>query len=228
MTEHGIQKIVIAIDGPAGAGKSTLAGSIARELGFFLLDTGALYRAMALFLTRKNIKPGLNNVPPEILHDFDVKICPTAEVMRLKMGDQDITSIIRDEKIGVAASKFSAKPEIRQKLFKYQRLAAIKWNIVAEGRDMGTVVFPEARIKFFLTAGLEERSKRRYLELSQKGMNASFENVLNEMRARDERDAARETAPLIKASDAVEIDNTNIGPNELLDMMLEIIRERLS
>ncbi len=144
--------ITVTIDGPAAAGKSTVARLLAQRLGFALLDSGALYRALALHLIRCGILPDARSIPKEALDSLDLRIEPRVGYMKIFLGSQDVTGIIREESVGEAASRFSARPEIRKVLLKIQREAGLQWNLVAEGRDMGTVVFPDARIKFFLTA----------------------------------------------------------------------------
>lgn len=213
------QKHIITIDGPAGAGKSTVAKMLSKKLGFLLLDTGALYRVMALHLIRLGIKPDSPRVPEELLQP-DLKMRPDIASMILFLGSEDVTDLIRQEEIGVAASKFSALPEVRRALLGFQRHAATKWNLVAEGRDMGTVVFPDAQVKFFLTADVEERSRRRFNELLARGEGPDFQKVLTEMRERDERDISRKEAPLVQAPDAILIDSTNLEPEEVLMNMI--------
>lgn len=210
---------IIAVDGPAGAGKSTAARMLAQRLGFFLLDTGALYRVIALHLMRQGISPETDPIPMRAL-SMDLTIEPGVAFMNLFLRNEDVTRIIREEHIGVAASKFSAKPEVRRALLDLQRAAGARWNLVAEGRDMGTVVFPDASVKFFLTASLRERSKRRFQELVARGETPEFEEVLEEMRARDHRDETRSESPLFRSPDALEIDTTNLDLDEVLVLML--------
>ncbi len=219
-------KLVIAIDGPAGAGKSTVARLLARLLGFRLLDTGALYRVMALHLLRNGIEPGAERIPDGIVTSLDLRMEPDAGSMRLFLGREEVTGLIREERVGTAASAFSAEPRVRQALLGLQRLAGQRWDLVAEGRDMGTVVFPEADIKFFVTADLEIRSQRRYQELLARGEEVEALEVLAEMRARDHRDETRAVSPLLKAPDAILIDTTNLSPREVVDRLMSCIRQR--
>ncbi len=211
--------ITITIDGPAAAGKSTVARLLAQRLGFLLLDSGALYRVMALHLTRCGISPDDESIPEKALQSLDLQIRPDVGSMRVFLGTEDVTEIIRQEDIGDTASRFSARPEIRKVLLATQRRAGSQWNLVAEGRDMGTVVFPDAQVKFFLTANPEERSQRRYLEVVAKGKDACFEKIDSEMRLRDRRDESRQTSPLIKAPDAETVDTTGLSPDEVVDRM---------
>jgi CMP/dCMP kinase len=223
---HENNRGIVAIDGPAGAGKSTVARLLAQRLGFFLLETGALYRVIALHLLRQGVSPDYKQIPENALSP-DLKIEPGIASMALFLNKEDVTEVIREERIGVAASKFSARPEVRRALLDVQRSAGSRWSLVAEGRDMGTVVFPDAPVKFFLTANIEERSRRRFRELTERGEEPQFERVIDEMRARDQRDETRREAPLIQACDAVEIDTTDLSLQEVLTLMIALVKERM-
>lgn len=211
---------VVAIDGPAGSGKSTVARLLAERLGFFLLDSGALYRVIALHLMRRGIPDDGSRVPGDSLEAVDLRIEPSIGPMRLFLDGEDVTAKIRTEKISAAASRYSARPEVRHTLIGLQRDAASTWNLVAEGRDMGSVVFPEARMKFFLTAALEERAQRRYAELVNRGEDALFEVVRAEMLDRDARDESRSEAPLVRAPDAVLVDTTGLNVDQVVQAMM--------
>ncbi|MDI6800821.1 MAG: (d)CMP kinase [Thermodesulfovibrionales bacterium] len=211
---------VIAIDGPSGAGKSTVSKLIAERLGFEFLDTGALYRAAALHLRRMNM---LDESP-----DADISRVLDGVVINFKNGkvflnDEDVSEAIRTTEAGHYASVFSARKVVRDFLLHSQQDMAINNNIVAEGRDMTTVVFPNAWKKFFLDASEEGRAKRRYLQLKEKGVNVTMEEALRDVRERDERDSSRDIAPLRRADDASYIDTTHLGLEEVINKILEAI-----
>ncbi len=222
--QHGV---VIAIDGPAGAGKSTVARLLAQRLGFRLLDTGAIYRVMALHLLRHGIELAAEHIPDNALTSLNLRMEPDAGAMKLFLGTEDVTNLIRDEQIGAAASVFSTKLRVRQALLGLQRSTRERWNLVAEGRDMGTVVFPDAAVKFFVTAALEVRSERRYQELQERGEDVEASEVLAEIRARDHRDESRDVSPLVRAPDAIFIDTTNLARELVVDAMMTYINKAL-
>ncbi|BCB95388.1 cytidylate kinase [Dissulfurispira thermophila] len=217
---------VIAIDGPSGAGKSTLSKLIAERLGFQFLDTGALYRATALHLMRNGLKE--DSTDEEIASALKgVEIVFIDEKVFLKdtsrSYEEDVSEQIRTTDIGHYASVFSAKKVVRDFLLQKQRDAAIENNIVAEGRDMTTVVFPHAWRKFFLDASEQGRAKRRYLQLKEKGIDITMEDALRDIQERDRRDSNRDIAPLKRADDAIYIDTTDMSMDEVLERMLEAI-----
>lgn len=217
---------VIAIDGPAGAGKSTAARILAQRLGFFLLDSGALYRVLGLHLLRSGISDDREPVPESVLRSMDVSLEPEIGTMRLFLNGEEVTEEIRTERIGILASRFSVRPEVRRALIGVQRWAASRWDLVAEGRDMGTVVFPDAVAKFFLTANLEIRARRRYDELRMRGEPSDFEIVLTQMADRDSRDESRKESPLKPASDAIVVDTSSLDVESVVDILIVKARER--
>jgi cytidylate kinase len=217
---------VVAIDGPAGAGKSTVARALAERLGFTFLDTGALYRAVALVARTRNVPWDDGSRMGSLTRGLEIVFVKDGERMRILADGQDVTDAIRGAEISEGASRVSALPEVRAGLLDLQRRVASKANVVAEGRDIGTVVFPAARAKFFLCANLETRAQRRTAELHAAGRSADLETVLAEMRARDARDSGREVAPLRRAEDAIEIDSSALTPKEVLERMTALVRAR--
>ena len=212
---------VIAIDGPSGAGKSTIAKELAKRLGFSYLDTGALYRAVALALRGKGIEP-------EASDDKLKAVLIYAQVNfvdgKVFLNKKDVSEEIRTTEIGHYSSVFSARKVVRDFLLDIQRNTALNDNIVAEGRDMTTVVFPDAWKKFYLDASLDERAKRRYLQLKDKGTNITEHEAEKDVAERDTRDSSRDIAPLRKADDAVHIDSSVITAGEVLENILKSIR----
>jgi len=216
---------VIAIDGPAGSGKSTVARIVAERLGFFFLDTGALYRAVALHLLRRGMADASQPVPPQALESLNLTIEPAVGAMRLFLNGEDVTTSIRSEEVGDAASKYSTRPEVRRTLIGLQREAGARWNLVAEGRDMGSVVFPGATVKFFLTADLEVRARRRYLEIEARGEHSRFEEVLLDMRDRDRRDESRQVAPLVEVPGSIHVDTGGKTIDQVVEQIMVYIDE---
>ncbi len=215
--------INIAIDGPAGAGKSTIAKMVSKKLGYIYVDTGALYRTIALYITENGIE------------DEDVeKSLPAADVslkfiggeQRVFLGDRDVSELIRTPLISMAASRTSALPPVRAYLFETQQKIAQENNVIMDGRDIGTVVLPNADVKIFLTASAEERANRRFKELSEKPDCPSYEEILEDIIQRDYQDMHRETAPLKQADDAVLVDTTHLNLEESAAEIVRIITEK--
>ena len=219
----------IAIDGPAGAGKSTLARALARELGYFYVDTGAIYRTVALRARRAGADPSDPAQVAPLLEGLDITMGygPDGE-QRMFLDGEDVSRAIRENEISGLASKVSAIPEVRDFLLDFQRRQAREHDVVMDGRDIGTVVLPGARVKIFLTAAPEARARRRLLELEQRGQKADFDTVLSEILRRDEQDRTRPIAPLRQAEDAVLLDTTNLNLAESLQALLAIVKERIA
>jgi len=214
-------KQVIAIDGPSGSGKTTVAKTVAKELGFHYLDTGALYRAIALALRMEGIQP----------EDSDaaiVKVLGQSQVFfqdgRVFMNGKDVSESIRSKEIDHYSSVFSARKIIRDFLLDAQRNAAFQNDLVVEGRDTTTVVFPQAKKKIFLNATLEERAKRRYLQFREKGTDISMEEARENMRDRDKRDASRDIAPMTIAPDALKVDSSDLTIEQVTTAILDFVR----
>ena len=217
---------VVAIDGPAGAGKSTVARALATRLGYTFLDTGALYRSVALVAQDNRIPWDDGARLGTLAKTLEIVFVRDAERTRVMADARDVTDAIRRTEISEGASRVSALPEVRDGLLDMQRRVATRSNVVAEGRDIGTVVFPSAQAKFFLIASLETRAQRRTLELQAAGRPAVLAEVLAEMRVRDARDSGRAVAPLRRADDAVEVDSSLATPEEVIERMLAIVRAR--
>lgn len=222
--------MIIAIDGPAGAGKSTTARRVAERLGYPYLDTGAMYRALALALLRQN--PTLDpQKAKEALARAQLRVVWERGALRVFLDDEDVTEAIRTPEVSQAASRISAWPEVRARLLEEQRRIGRAWEqayggVVLDGRDIGTVVFPEAEVKVFLVADPEERARRRQRELAARGQEVPLEQVLSEILQRDAQDQQRTLAPLRKAKDAIELDTTSLSIDEQVQRVCELIRER--
>lgn len=214
--------MIITLDGPAGAGKSTLARLLATQLCFEFLDTGAMYRAVALAALRSPPFPPDNSKLSTLLEHLVIRL----DGSQVFLNEENVTEEIRSKEATDASGLVASIPLVRQKLVDLQRLVAHNKNMVCEGRDQGTVVFPQAVCKFFLTASPEVRAKRRFEELSAKGLTIPLNELANSMRTRDERDATREVGPLAPASDAILLDTSNLSTHQVLDKMLEIVRLR--
>ncbi len=216
-----------ALDGPSGAGKSTIAKTVARRLGYVYVDTGAMYRAIGLYVTRAGADTKEKEAVVPLLKDISVELEYSDGEQRVLLNGEDVSGEIRTPEISMAASNVSAIPEVRQFLLELQRSIAKKNNIIMDGRDIGTVILPNADVKVFLTASAEERARRRCDELKAKGRDVSFEKILADINQRDYNDTHRETAPLKKAEGAVEIDSTNMSIEEVADRIEELIDEAI-
>jgi cytidylate kinase len=219
------KRIIVAIDGPAGAGKSTLAKRIAARLGFLYIDTGAMYRAVALSATRLGISLDEPLKLEQLAAVTDIELTPAGRVL---LNGEDVTEAIRQPEISQAASKASAVAGVRRAMVELQRRMGESHSAVMEGRDIGSVVFPDAQAKIFLDADPTERASRRLVELRQRGVSADAAEVEREMRERDLRDRTRAEAPLLQAPDAVYVDSTGMTLDEVEDAILRVVRERTS
>ncbi len=217
---------VVAIDGPAGAGKSTVARALANRLGYTFLDTGALYRTVALVASEKEISWDDSVRLGDLTRGLEIVLVSEGQRTRVLANGKEVTDEIRASEISDGASRVSALPEVRSGLLDLQRRVASQASVVAEGRDVGTVVFPAAQAKFFLSADAETRAQRRTLELLAAGRPAVLGAVLAEMLQRDARDSSRAAAPLRRAEDAVEIDSSGLTPEEVVGRMIAIVRAR--
>lgn len=219
---------VVAIDGPAGAGKSTLAKRLAKELNIAYIDTGAMYRACALFAIESGINPKVDSQKlRELLADAELDFRPVKGEQHIFLNDVDVSREIREPHISTGASDISALPFVRDLLVEKQREMASGKSVLMDGRDIGTNVFPNAAIKIFLTAKAEERAKRRFIELQEKGDSVSYETVLSDMIARDENDKNRAYAPLKQAEDAWLCDTTELTFEESFQKLLTYIQGKL-
>jgi cytidylate kinase len=219
--------LVIAIDGPVGAGKSTVAKLVARKLGYLYVDTGAMYRAVALKALRLGMDINDPIVMAMLAEATDIQLQQQGDgSVRVFLDGEDVTEAIRTPEVSEASSIVSAHEGVRKVLAERQKVMAELGGVVMEGRDIQTVIAPDAEVKIFLTASLEERAKRRWLELQQKGISVSYEEVLQEVKERDERDKNRTIAPLRKAPDAVEIDTTGMTPEEVAEKIVKLACKR--
>ncbi len=216
---------IITIDGPAGAGKSTVSKMLARKLNFLYLDTGAMYRAVALRAQREGVDPNDEGGLEKLCQRLEISFREDREGQRVICQGEDVTEGIRDPEIGWMASTVSMKRPVREALVRMQRKIGSREKIVAEGRDTGTVVFPRAKYKFFLNADPQERARRRFRELAARGLAVNLEEIKKEMKERDEQDSSRQLAPLRPAEDARMIDSTGLTPEEVVERILEIIKE---
>ena len=211
---------IVTIDGPAGAGKSTVSKMLACKLNFLYLDTGAMYRAVALRAKRERVDPNNEEALEKLCRRLEISFQEDSEGQRVICQGEDVTERIRDPEIGWMASTVSMKRAVREALVHLQREIGSRGRIVAEGRDTGTVVFPRAKYKFFLNADPEERARRRYRELAARGLAVNPEATKKEVNERDEQDSTRQLAPLRPAEDARIIDSTGLTPEEVVERML--------
>ncbi|MDE7170982.1 MAG: (d)CMP kinase [Oscillospiraceae bacterium] len=218
----------VAIDGPSGAGKSTLAKRLAQELGFLYVDTGAIYRTVGLAVRRRGIDPEDAGAVAAILGSLTITMGYGSDgLQHMFLDGEDVTQAIRENEISAYASKVASIPAVRDFLLEMQRKTAREHSVIMDGRDIGTVVLPQADVKLYLTAAAEARAERRYRELLERGQRADFDQVLQEVIERDRRDKSRETAPLRQADDAMLADTTGLDLEGSFQLLLGLIRERL-
>lgn len=217
----------ISIDGPSGSGKGFLASTVAKKIGYLYIDTGAMYRAFGLYVSRNNIdlndeekiKEAMNKVSIDFTYDENNNL-------RTYLNGQDVSDDIRTEQVGMLASVVSAVPYVRHDMIERQRKLAGKSNVIMEGRDIGSVVFKDAELKIFLTASIEERAKRRFQDLLDKGRKVTYGEVLEIMKKRDEQDLTKEISPLVKTDDMIEIDTTFMSKDEVIDKVIELVKKK--
>ena len=219
--------VSVAIDGPAGAGKSTLARRLAAELGYIYVDTGAMYRAIGLYALRAGKDPKDNAAVDALLPEIELRLASIAGEQHIYLKDEDVSAAIRTEAAGMAASAVGANPAVRAFLLELQRSMAKKQDVLMDGRDIGTVVLPQATIKIYLTAAPEARARRRWLEQQQKGITESYEDVLAAVIKRDYDDSHRAAAPLRQAEDAWLCDSTHLDFEGTVQAILAYIRQRI-
>ncbi|MCG9557451.1 (d)CMP kinase [Vibrio kanaloae] len=222
------QSPVITVDGPSGAGKGTLCMLLADKLGFHLLDSGAIYRVLALAAIHHGVDTESEEALVPLATHLDVQFIAEGDLVKVILEGEDVSGELRKEETGMAASKVAALPRVREALLRRQRAFSSAPGLVADGRDMGTVVFPEAEAKIFLDASAEERASRRLKQLQQKGLDVRFDDLLSEIQERDDRDRNRPVAPLRPAEDALVLDSTSMNIEQVVEKALHYIESKLA
>ena len=217
----------IAIDGPAGAGKSTIAKRVAKEMGYIYVDTGAMYRSLALYFIRLGIDKDDEARISEAVKDADVTIKYVNGEQQVLLNDENVTGLIRTEEVGNMASASSVYSSVRSKLLDLQRNLAVSNDVIMDGRDIGTCVLPNAQVKVFLTASVDTRADRRYKELVEKGENPDLDKIKKDIEERDYRDSHRENAPLRQADDATLVDSSNMSIEEVVDAIINLCKDKM-
>lgn len=220
--------MIITVDGPSGAGKGTLCYALAEKLGFALLDSGAIYRVTALAALKRAVDLNDEFQLAELARNLNIEFLPVDGEVNIMLDGMNVSSLIRTQEVAEAASKIAVFPQVRAALLQLQQDFAKNEGLIADGRDMGTVVFPNAQVKLFLDASAEERAKRRYKQLQNKGINGNFAQILAEIQERDFRDRNREVAPLKPADDALLLDSTTLSIDEVIAQALVYIQEKAS
>ena len=221
---------VITVDGPSGSGKGTVCRLLADKLGWDVLDSGAIYRVLSLAALHHQI--ALNNeealVPLAANLDVQFLVDSDTNAGKVILEGEDVTTTIRNEDVGAAASKVAALPRVREALLRRQRAFRTENGLIADGRDMGTVVFPDAPLKIYLTASAQERARRRYVELNERGLDVTLSGLLEDIQARDDRDMNREVAPLVPAEDAIELDTSELNAQQVFDKVMTLLDSAIS
>jgi cytidylate kinase len=221
---------VITVDGPSGSGKGTVCRLLAEKLGWDVLDSGAIYRVLSLAALHHQI--ALDNeealVPLAANLDVQFLIGSDTNAGKIILEGEDVTTTIRNEEVGAAASKVAALPRVREALLRRQRAFRTENGLIADGRDMGTVVFPDAPLKIFLTASAEERARRRFVELNERGLDVTLSGLLQDIQARDDRDMNRAVAPLVPAEDAIELDTSELNAQQVFDKVITLLDSSIS
>jgi len=216
-------ELIIAIDGPSGVGKSTLSKMLAERLGYINIDTGAMYRSVALAMNRHAVSPDDTAGLSALLDTVDITFVRSGQGEKVLLNGEDVSAQIRTPEVSRLTPNIAAIPRVREAMVERQRRMGRDGGVVLEGRDIGTVVFPHAEVKLFMVASAEERGKRRFLELQQKGVTVDLQETIREVEARDRVDSERSHSPLIKADDAVEIDTTGLNVEQVLQRMLNVV-----
>ncbi len=219
-----MKRISVAIDGPAGAGKSSISRRVAQELGYVYIDTGAMYRAVAVYALENGIEPGSRDIVPE-LDKINISIKYVSGEMRVFLNDNDVSGRIRENDASMGASAVAAIPEVRERLVAIQRSMSAEGGIIMDGRDIGTVVLPQAELKIYLTASADERARRRYEEYLNNGVECDFEELKRDVIKRDENDMNRAVSPLRRAADAVEVDTTGNTFEQSVEIIKNMVKE---
>lgn len=217
----------IAIDGPAGAGKSTIAKQVAAQLGYVYVDTGAMYRAISLYLIRKNIEADDVKAIEAVLDDIDITLEYDNGTQIVMLNGENVNGLIRTEEVGAMTSASSKNACVREKLVELQRILASKQDVIMDGRDIGTCVLPNADLKVYLTASSRTRAERRWKEYNEKGIECDIDQIEKDIIARDNQDMSREVSPLKKADDAVLVDTSNMDKEQVVDALIALAKDRM-